>query len=78
MKKIRGYIIKIDRDSINDITRIVLNYAGRVRYATFKGKPPKGLDVNKSCYLVVDNAKLKLIECKLLDKYGNLSKRIFP
>lgn len=78
MKKVRGCIIKIERDSIKNITRIVLNYAGRVRYATFKGKPPKGLDVNKYYYLVIDNAKLKLIECKLLDKYGNLSKRIFP
>ncbi|MCS7116729.1 MAG: hypothetical protein RMJ31_04870 [Nitrososphaerota archaeon] len=78
MKRVRGRIVKIEKDSAKNITRVILNYAGRVRYATFRGEPPKCLNVNESYRITVDDARLKLIECILLDKYGNLLKRVFP
>lgn len=77
MKKVKGSVVKIDKNP-NQITRIVLDYAGRVRYVVFRGEPPKGVEIGKSYQFVVDNSRLRLVECRVLDEYGNISKRMFP
>jgi len=78
MKKVQGRILRVEKNSSQGVTRLVLDYAGRVRYASFKGRLPKGVEVGRSYRIVVDDAELRLVECRLLDKYGNISKRVFP